>query len=161
MSQADLEASSRMLTALIGDLDETLTKWGADEPLDAPRALVCLLSLKDSIRDLGLCREALENRIGEALAKYETIIDGIGVVRRHKNAKRRNWDSGRLFADVLDSRLVNETTGELVEETPLDRVKAVYTLAGYNARTGALKARGLDADDYCESEIRGWQLEIK
>ena len=81
--------------------------------------------------------------------KYLTAA-GVTVERKHKPPRRTNWDHDGLLRLVVDSRVLNEETGEI--ESVLAVVKKVYPLAGYNARTTALKALNIDVDEYATTE---------
>lgn len=100
-------------------------------------------------QDINAIRDAWANAIGEAMPEKRYTAPGV-TVERHKKATRRNWQSDDLLRVVLDTRVVDPETGEA--ESQLDIIKAVYPLAGYNARLGALKARGVDVDEFCTTE---------
>lgn len=59
---------------------------------------------------------------------------------------------------VLDSRLVDKDTGEMKDETNLEKVRSVWGLKGYQASITALRDRGLDPSEFCEAEFRGFRL---
>ena len=112
-----------------------------DAPLDELLALIeSLPEITASVRIIG---EKAEHRAGELMGGKSVVVDGVEWVRSQP-PDRKKFDSEALLMAVLDSRLVNPETGELVEETQLDRVRDVYPLAGYNARVTRLRARGID-----------------
>jgi hypothetical protein len=74
--------------------------------------------------------------------------------RRGNVPNFRNWKSDDLLRAVLDSRIVDKETGEVVDETPVEKVRAVFGLKGYNASRQELKARGIEADEFAEVEWR-------
>lgn len=115
----------------------------------------------DTISDARGVAEAIENAVGQVMDQPTFDVEGFGMVKRHPRTTKRNWDHEGLLRAVLDSRLVDTETGEMLEETPLERVKAVWNLAGYSARSGALRSRAIAEDEYCETERRGWKLELK
>ncbi len=53
--------------------------------------------------------------------------------------------------------MVDKDTGEITEETPLEKVLACFNLPA--PRTTALRQRGIDADQFCRSETRGYTIE--
>jgi hypothetical protein len=59
----------------------------------------------------------------------------------------------------LDTRLVDESTGEVLDESPLDKVLKVWNLG--TPRKGILKERGIQADEFCVTEnLNGWSIRI-
>ncbi len=82
------------------------------------------------------------------------------MVRRHSKKDRTQWDKPDLLRAVLDTKLVDTATGEILDETPLSKVTTVWNLGA--PRLTALRDRGLDPDDFCTTEVRpGWSLEVK
>lgn len=156
------------LSALEGDLltmlqslenaDQALIEMG-DAPIDTAKlAGVRALGI-EAKKSLAVLTELIDAALGDALGQYETVIDGVGVVKRHKRKARTKWDSEDLLRTVLDSRLVDKTTGVVKEESPLDRVLHVWNLGA--PRATALKERGIQIDEYCTTETRpGWTIEI-
>lgn len=116
-------------------------------------------SLGERIAELREERDLLEQEICRRLGPEPVTLTGIGTIRRRSNTIRRRWDSEALLRTVLDSRLVDPLTGEIKDETPLDKVLHVWRLDA--PRVTALQNRGIDADEFCETERRGWKLEIQ
>lgn len=134
-----------------------------DGPLDSAdlerhaRWLVKVRNIRRALTDV-------EKDLEEATAKRMTgkteVIDGIGVLSRHERRSRTAWDKEALRMDVLDSRLVDKGTGEVVDESPVDKLLAVFNLPA--PRLTALRARGLDPDEYCVVEKQpGWAVEVQ
>lgn len=122
--------------------------------------LLAALELIAGIRkSLATVSTDVEHRAGEVMGEKSVTVDGVEWVRSMP-PKRSGWKSDDLLRAVLDTRLVDERTGEVVEETPLDKVKHVYPLAGYQARKTALEARGLDVNDFSEAawDSRLWKV---
>ena len=147
---------------LIGEIAERLDQLdGCEAELRDPAEAVDLYrQLAKIVTAASLVRDDVQSRAGELLGGYKTVVDG-RLVMRHRRRSYRNWQSDDLYRAVLDSRLVDKSTGEIVDETPLDKVSAVYGNAGYRASRTALKARGIDADEYADVEERGWTLRIE
>lgn len=127
-------------------LDDALTAWAA---------------LEEAGRVLAEVRAAVTHLIAEAMRAADVkqhTVEHLGTVIRHGKRNRTKWDADDLLRDVLDTRLVDETTGEVADETPLDKVRHVWNLGA--PRVTALRARGLDPDQYCHSEWGGWSLEL-
>ena len=117
-----------------------------DAPL--PELLALVESLPEIRPSLTIVAERCEHRAGELMNAKEVEVDGVVWVRSQP-PDRKKFDHEALLSAVLDSRLVVAETGEVVEETPLERVKHVYPLPGYNARRSALKERGINVDQFC------------
>ncbi len=102
-------------------------------------------------------RQDFDDKLAHAIGPGYIDVNG---KRFHRQAHytTRNGDNAGLLRAVLDSRLFNEATGELVEESPVDKVKAVWNLPVYNARKTALKARGLDLSEFAEREFVRWNI---
>lgn len=128
-------------------------------PAETAEAWEAVLAARDWIRALEARLLAVENMIVE--------LAGPGVVevrgRRWCGGQRRltGWQSDDLVRAVLDSRLVDAETGEVMEETPVDRLRDVWPLAGYQARTGRLKARGIDVDEFAHVEYLPRMRELR
>ena len=121
-------------------IDDALLVW--NELTEAKRVLDGVLSL-------------LPGALAPSWGEKQTEVPGVGVFVLRAKKDRTQWDKDALLRDVLDSRMVNETTGEI--ESPLEKVLAVWNLPA--PRVTALRARGLDPDDYCHTEFGGWQIQ--
>jgi hypothetical protein len=153
-TQDELNQQVALLDAMLADIDDTLRHMTADD-VDVADALQCRATLASP--SLGLVRERLDNLLGEALGRYESIVPGFGMVKRHPRKSRTKWDKDRLLRDVEDSRLFDRE-GTMKDETPLEKVLHVWNLG--SPRLTALKERGLEGDDYCAIEERpGWTIE--
>lgn len=74
------------------------------------------------------------------------LIGGIEW-ERSKPPKRTGWDTDALKSAVLDSRLVDPESGEVADESPLEKVLHVFNLPA--PRLGALRDRGIEPDKFC------------
>lgn len=120
-----------------------------DESVDLDDEIAAWRTLTETRRTLTHMIEDLENVIGKAMADKRYTSDGVTVERARK-ANRTQWDTESLRRIVLDSRIVDETTGEVKDETPVDKLLHVWNLPA--PRTTALKARGIDPDEFCSTE---------
>lgn len=92
----------------------------------------------------------LEIRLAQLVPpKYALPIAGHTVRHKSGSPKRTEWQSDDLLRAVLDSRRFDPGTGELIEETPAEKLMHVFGLSGGSAKITALKERGLKADDFC------------
>lgn len=121
-------------------------------------ALRELALLTDANRLLGQIRSLTEQAVAEQMGPGIYTVEGVGSFERHGRKNRKTWDREALLRDVLDTRLVDEATGEVTDPTPLDKVLHVWNLGA--PRVTALRARGLDPDEYCASEWGGWSIEV-
>lgn len=108
---------------------------------------------------LALLRRDVATRLGDAMDARRVELDGIGGLERHRRSTRRNWDREDLVRAVFDSRLVNEATGELADETATDKLRHVFNLGA--PRVAALRARGIEPDEFCEVDPEpGWTIRV-
>lgn len=158
MSLDSLTTDLRLLAETVNSAFDALANY-EPETGELERLAVLKVEADDINRSWVLTREALDNRLGDAMGGFETVVEGVGQIKRHKKKSRTKWDKDDLKRAVLDTRLVTPD-GELVEETPLDKVLAVFPLG--TPRSTAAKARGLDVDDFCAVEVKGgWQIEVR
>lgn len=146
--------------AIAVDLAESVRALRPDDIVELPvdQAAAIYVELVDVQKELAAVMSLLTHAFAESLAHKETTVDGIGTLRRRGRTDRIRWQKDDLLRAVLDSRIVDKDTGEVADETPLDKVLAVWNLA--TPRTTALKERGIDPDDFCHSEWGGWTIEV-
>ena len=120
-----------------------------DQSTDLDDEIAAWRTLVETRRTLTHMIEDLENVIGKAMADKRYTADGVTVERARKT-NRTQWDTESLRRIVLDSRIVDEATGEVKDETPVDKLLHVWNLPA--PRTTALKARGIDPDEFCSTE---------
>lgn len=113
--------------------------------------------LEEANRVLGQVRAQLPNLLAASFGEKTLEIPGLGVFELHGKKNRTAWDKEALLSAVLDSRQVDEVTGEVADESPLDKVLAVWNLAA--PRTGVLKKRKIDPDEFCRSEWAGYAIQ--
>jgi hypothetical protein len=102
----------------------------------------------------------VEDATAELMKGKTEVIEGLGVLSRHERKSRTQWDKDALKSAVLDSRLVDPATGEVADEAPVDKILAVWNLGA--PRITALRARKIDADEFCVVERQpGWAVEVK
>lgn len=146
--------------AIVGDLAESVRALRPDDIVDLPvdQAAAVYVHLADVQRELAVVMSLLTHGFAETLGERETTIDGLGTLRRRGKKDRTAWQKDDLLRAVLDSRLVDKSTGFISEESPLDKVLAVWNLPA--PRTTALRERGIDPDEFCHSEWGGWTIEV-
>lgn len=150
-----LTKTVELAEAVVADLDELIQNYPIDDLADALDARAILAT---TVMGLSQIKERLDDLIGDAMGEYRVVVEGRGQVERHKKKSRTKWDKD-LKRAVLDSRMVDVESGELLDETPLDKVLTVWNLGA--PRLTALRDRGIDPDEWCETEERpGWTLKI-
>jgi hypothetical protein len=128
------------------------------EPETIEPDLVAWAMLEEANRALSAARTALADKLARALPDKRVTVEGVGTFEMHAGKKRTKWDKEALLSAVLDSRLVDTETGELLDETPVGKVLTVWNLGV--PRTTALKARNIDPDEFCETEPAPWSLQL-
>lgn len=131
------------LVLMVDELPVPESSADLDAEIEAWRLVV------EARRSLTHVIEDLENVIGRAMEDKRLTAAGV-TVERHRKAKRTQWDNDSLRRIVLDSRIVDTETGEVKDETPVDKLLHVWNLGP--PRTTALKARGIDPDEFCTVE---------
>lgn len=149
-----LETDVKLLTDITNDLDENAAR-GAYDSLDT--ALICLAAIREARTQLAHVEHELENRLAPVMDK-RVVIPGVGTFEKHAKKNRTQWDRDDLLRAVLDTRIVDKDTGEVLDETPLQKVLQVWNLGA--PRVTALRQRGLDADEFCRSEPAGFSIQL-
>lgn len=145
---AELDVAIDTTTADVDQLIECW--WWIDHPADGDAE-------GGSCQRLNVLRDAVKAKIAPIMASAgeTTRVTDLGVVHQSKPPKPKGFDNERLVRDVLDSRIIDSRTGEVMDETPYEKITMVWNLAGGTARKTALSARGLDILDYAEDP--NWQ----
>lgn len=129
------------------DLDNAITVWDRIEQVRKTLAGICA-----DFADL-IARSLPDNRVIDAEGNRRGTLRYTGhglTVERRRAAKRTTWDADALLSAVMDARLVDTKTGEVTEQTPLEKVTFVWNLG--TPRVSALHALGLDPDAFCATE---------
>ena len=150
---SDLHNDIRALSELVNELDNDLQYIDTG---DLPSDLIGFALLEEARRNLAIVARDMEKKIAAVMPK-QVMVEGVTFDRR-KHKSRTQWDKEALLSAVLDSRLFNPNTGELVEETPLDRVLAVWNLKR-RARPHSKNAVSTRMSS-AHVEDRGWQIQV-
>jgi hypothetical protein len=162
--ETDLHREVKFLLQNVSDIDSAVRWYQQDYNDNGPEGiqdtleadLIALAIIKEARANLAVAERDLENVLAKSMPDKILVVDGAGTFERSKKKSRTQWDRERLLPDVLDTRLFNPNTGELVEETPLDKALSVWNLGA--PRITVLRDRGLDPEDYCHTEDAGWQI---
>lgn len=149
-----LATDTMLLTECVRDLDREVR----DEDFDLDTGLICLAMIEEANRHLATLRHDLTQRMAEQMGSKRVTIEGAGTFERHRKTDRKSWDTDALLHHVLDTRLVNPNTGEVKDETPLEKVLAVWNLGA--PRVTVLRERGLDPDEFAQVQRGGWQIQV-
>jgi hypothetical protein len=119
-----------------------------------------LAYIRQARRDLAGIEHDLERDLGKQMGERRVTVTGVGTLERHRDRSYRGWQTDDLLRAVLDTKLVDPETGEMVEETPLDKVRAVWNLGA--PRLTALKDRGLQPDEFVDEVVDkgGWKIRL-
>ena len=150
-----LGTDTRDLTETIAAVD--LAVEGEDYP-DLEEALICWAMIEEAARNVSRIRDELAKKLADEMIDKRVTVDGLGTFEKHGKRDRKKWDRDALLRDVLDTRIVDPNTGEVMDATPLDKVLHVWNLG--TPRLTALRDRGLDPEDYCESEFAGFTIQL-
>lgn len=143
---------------LISETVQELLKAIEDEHVDLDQGLVCWNIIEESRKALAVAGEVLAARMAEAMPDKQHTIMGVGTFEKHRKTSRTKWDVEDLRRAVLDTRRVNPNSGEVVEETPLEKVLEVWNLGV--PRITAVRGRGLDPDEFCRVEKGAMTLQL-
>lgn len=144
-----------MLDALTDDIAKNVD--AEDVRTDLGEALTVWNLLADCARRLAAARDDLGRLLADDMPEKRMTVMGVGTFEKHRKADRKAWDKDDLLRVVLDSRLA-DADGVVVDETPLDKVLDVWNLPA--PRTTALKARGIDPDEFCTVEYGHLTLQV-
>ena len=135
--------------------------------LNLADALDVFDALEQANRDLADLRHTLAGQIA-ALMPGKTVTLHGHTYEKSGRWRRTGWDIEQLLPTVLDTRRFDKTTGELIEETDLQKVLHVWSLGG--PRTTALRERGFAVeidengnrtdplDEWCQATWAGWAI---
>lgn len=151
---SDIEVSTKLMLDAVNDLDDDLMN-GAE--IDTERGLACWAALEEVNRILAIVRGGLVDRLAQQMPDKRVTLQGIGTFERHRKTDRKRWDTEDLLRAVLDTRRL-ASSGEPLEETQMQKILHVWNLGA--PRVGALRERGLDPDEWCETSPGGWAIQL-
>ncbi len=151
----------QMLTEFAGDCELEY-----EEVMDAsPEMLaVVLAAIRETRADLASFYSLVERELMEVAGSKRFVVEGLGEVAIKKSVKRSEWDHDALaqvvVAYALDERILDEDTGEY--ESAFQAVaRVLLECAGINYwRVIALRARGIDPDEYCSVDEAAYGVQL-
>jgi hypothetical protein len=145
------KTTSDTLADVLTDLEEAygLAEITPDNRVAHFEELHFLRTMATRLRDL---TDDIDSRIAETFEKREKVSLGGDVYEAKRTARRRNWQDADLIRAVLDSVIIDRETGEIMSETPAEKLAAVFPPRGYGARLTELRRRGIADDEFCDVE---------
>ncbi len=151
-----LDYAATEFTFSMVDQMERLERLAEDA---TPDELVDLLvRIRDARAELDVTYHALEKELIAAAGAKQWEVPGHGYVEIKGKVKRTQWQSEDLLRAVFDSRLINQATGEITDETPVEKVLHVWRLGV--PRVTALRERGFQIDEWCQEDFEGWTVKL-
>lgn len=129
--------------------------------------IVGLVPVQQVLGDLRELEKLVKQLIAKTIPEKRVTVEGVGTVERRKAATRKQWDSEELLRKIMVRALVDEQTGE-VPSSPMvavdivmQEVLACVPITGsLGWRVTALKDRGFDPDEWCETTDNGWTVQV-
>jgi hypothetical protein len=125
---------------------------------DTPRLAFGLDRVRELRRILGDLERAIEGDVATLMDGKTETVDGLGTLERRKGTDRKAWQSDDLLRRLVRDAVDPEHTGEMPSASEvLDAVVSTVTecapiTGSLGWRVTALKARGIDPDEWCESK---------
>lgn len=125
---------------------------------DLTELATLLHHLRNDIRHLQILARDIEAEVVDLMPGKTAELDGLPVIEVRGGSIRKKWQSEDLVPVLIRKALDPDGTGEL-PTSPIDAAHAVADVLTACApftpsmgwRVGALRDRGLDPDEWCES----------
>lgn len=114
--------------------------------------------IRELRRVLGDLERNVESHIVDLMAGKTEAVDGLGTLERRRGTDRKAWQSDQLLDAVVQVAVDPEGTGEIgTAGDVLDAVVQAITAcvpitASLGWRVTALRERGFDPDEWCETK---------
>lgn len=160
-------------TDVVSDIDTYLTgiKTALDrldtiaDELDDPQVLAAtLLDLASVKRQAGEVYAHVEKSLLEVVGERTLDVPNLGRFTVKKTVKRSGWVWDRLVPDLVEKarqeRRFNQDSGE-VEGEGEATARVLRDCVGFSyAKVTGLKARQLNADEYCTIDGETWSVQL-
>lgn len=115
----ELAYAAKFLSEIVTDLDQAVEDYTG--PVEDPD-LISLAMLDEAHKNLGHILRALQDRMGKHLPRT-TVVDGVGSFEAHgrREGSTKCTDEEGLWREVLDTRVVDPDTGEIVPQAEVIR----------------------------------------
>ncbi len=122
-----------------------------------------LAAVREARADLATFYSTVERELMELSGTKRFVVEGFGEVNIRRSTKRTHWDhealTAKLVALALDERIVDEATGEY-EPDFLAVARVLSECSRPSWRLLPLRARGIDADEYCTVDEQSWGVQL-
>lgn len=126
-----------------------------------------LVALKKITDDLRTLIRSVEDDVVRLLPEKRAVVEGLGVLERKRSSDRRAWRSDELLDELLRLAVVDPETGEVLDDEAAIRARFLQVLVDCVPFTGslgwrisALRALGIDPDEWCEVKPGRTALQI-
>lgn len=115
------------------------------------------------VAELQEARKTCTNVLAERLGRGQHYPPGWEITVR-KNKTYREWDheevAKRVVSRAVDARLVDETTGEVLESEAQAVARGLLNAARPSWRTTVLRDMGIDPDEFCVTDVNGMSCRL-
>jgi hypothetical protein len=138
--------------------------------LDLDQALIAFGVLEQANRDLADARRFLADRLGDEMGTKRVTVTGAATFERmpRREGSTKCMDEEGLWRQVLDTRIVDRDTGEVIPQSEIIRMVygSLSKETGKIRLTGASPTKvelvGIDPELFFEKPDRvGWSLQVK
>lgn len=117
-----------------------------------------LAQVRALMADLRYIAELVETDVADLMPDRNVDIDGLGRIERRKATDRKSWDWDQLLPRLIRLAIDPDGTGELLDGADLmEAMKGIITdvigvTPSKSPRITALRAQGIDPDEYAETK---------
>lgn len=134
---------------------------GVVDVADVADAAEIAHALRDAVRAMRAAQSEAERLLVELMGDDRSLeVAGVGMVEKRRQIRYRRWQHDELVREVMrraEAR-IDLDTGELLESEAEAAFRLLLTWAQPSWRAGALKADGVQVDEFCEVTPDGWSL---
>jgi hypothetical protein len=127
-----------------------------------------LFAVRSEIAALKLRENDLEGRLAAEMEDNVFEVPSIGVFQRRRKTDRKAWDHEGIYSALLrrlrdlgPGKVTDDETGEIIELDPMEGAfRTLKEGANPSWRVTALRQRGLDPDEFCETTYGGFSIQF-
>ncbi len=155
--RVSISADSYQLSALLHELEQA-TELAEVTPENREVHYLDWFFLSEQYRRFRKLLEDMEEKIAEAMPYEKTVTFTNGRQYQRSAKTSESWNkekSDDLIRAVLDSRRIDVESGEILPETPTEKLFHVWPISGRDARVTALRERTppIDPADFTRIEM--------